>query len=168
MTRDELRAAAADRLAEAYRRNPAKVAESCDVVIDRSGNLLGWLRRLAEHPADDFPALSRPDEFAPLTEGELRDLICSSSYAPPLVNELRRLRRQVEGHAERIAAAHDVIARNADRDATAGAKLRLVREQAREALALVRAAQDELCAGPAGCDARLHRAVELLEGIADG
>jgi len=36
-----------DRLTEAYKLHPVEVAKACDEAIDRSGNLLGWLRELA-------------------------------------------------------------------------------------------------------------------------
>ena len=36
------------RLAQAYLRNPAAVASICDEQLDKSGNLLGWLREAAQ------------------------------------------------------------------------------------------------------------------------
>ena len=45
--RDELAALIADRIALAYRSDTnraARLAEVCDEVTDRSGNLLGWIR----------------------------------------------------------------------------------------------------------------------------
>jgi hypothetical protein len=48
MSADPLRAAQIERrLAEWYNRNPRAAADVCDGVIDRSGNLLGWLRDAA-------------------------------------------------------------------------------------------------------------------------
>jgi hypothetical protein len=43
---EELRLALliADRLAQAYEKDRARVAKACDEEVDRSGNLLGWLR----------------------------------------------------------------------------------------------------------------------------
>lgn len=44
------------RLAEAYLRDPGKIARLCDEEIDRSGNLLGWLREAASSlPLKDHP-----------------------------------------------------------------------------------------------------------------
>jgi hypothetical protein len=36
-----------DRLVLAYKDRPLEVAKACDEVIDRSGNLLGWVREAA-------------------------------------------------------------------------------------------------------------------------
>lgn len=36
----------ATRLVEAYRHRPCEVAAALDEIIDRSGNLLGWVREL--------------------------------------------------------------------------------------------------------------------------
>lgn len=40
----ELALQIADRMTLVYRAHPAEIAETCDEQIDRSGNLLGWLR----------------------------------------------------------------------------------------------------------------------------
>lgn len=44
---DELRGKIFDRLVDAYMQRPVAVAKACDEMIDRSGNMLGWLRDAA-------------------------------------------------------------------------------------------------------------------------
>ena len=53
MTRQELAAKIADRLALVYKERAFDLAEACDEKIDRSGNLLGWIR--------DYAALRTPE-----------------------------------------------------------------------------------------------------------
>ena len=40
----------ATRLVIAYIRNPKTIADACDQFIDRSVNLLGWIRELSNNP----------------------------------------------------------------------------------------------------------------------
>ena len=53
MTRQELAAKICDRLALVYKMSPEDLAAACDEKIDRSGNLLGWIR--------DYAALRTPE-----------------------------------------------------------------------------------------------------------
>ena len=46
--RRELERQVVDRMIEAYKNNSCEVAEAMDTRIDRSGNLLGWIRELEE------------------------------------------------------------------------------------------------------------------------
>jgi hypothetical protein len=50
---NELAVKIADRLAARYRAVPAAIAEACDETLDRSGNLLGWLRDYARLTSED-------------------------------------------------------------------------------------------------------------------
>ena len=56
-----------DRLIDAYNgKNSREVAKAIDEQIDRSGNLLGWLRQLAwKHIELDIPSVELTDDLIP-------------------------------------------------------------------------------------------------------
>jgi hypothetical protein len=58
---ETLRALITSRLVHAYHRDGAEIARLCDEVIDRSGNLLGWLREAASREQRIKPAPSPPN-----------------------------------------------------------------------------------------------------------